>query len=447
MSIPTIVKQHLARSGGRFRVRTTDAAAATLEQAALSAQIPAAHLARPVLLASGMARLMAVLPADARLDLGRLKVLLGRPVEISLPQSMPQRPAGLEEEALPPLPGLFGVRAILDKRLEGLPEVFFPAGVSGAFIRAGRDDFLRLLGEPIRGRSLTVAPAAQADGATRVRVQSLNALPAMPGIAAEIVRLRNNPYSHANELAAVIEQDPSLTAQVLRYAASPFYGYPGRIDSVGAAIVQVLGMDFVLDLAFGLSLGKPFRNPKEGPLGLHAFWAHAVHCATLTQTLCNAITYSRRPSPGLSYLAGLLHNFGFLLLGHLFPAQFQRLNRVVAEQPQRSIAALEREAIGMSHTELGLWLMEAWDMPSEVTEAVKEHHNPDFAGEFAVYPNLIFIANTLLRRHGIGDGDVVEVPPGLLARVGLDAQEVEIALGGVLAGREQLAFMAGQLAA
>ncbi len=95
-------------------------------------------------------------------------------------------------------------------------------------------------------------------------------------------------------------------------------------------------MDLVQDIAFGLALGKALNNPKDGPLGLNAFWKHAVYCAALTQTLCNSVEYSRRPPVGLGYMAGLLHNFGILLLGHLFPDQFERLNKAVQQNPGRS---------------------------------------------------------------------------------------------------------------
>jgi HD-like signal output (HDOD) protein len=281
----------------------------------------------------------------------------------------------------------------------------------------------------------------------RRKVQGVNELPAMPGLAAEIIRIRNNPYAHASELSAVIEQDPSLSAQVIRYAGSPLYAYQGKVNSVEQAIVRVLGMDFVEDLAFGLSLGKAFKNPKSGPLGLDNFWQHSLYCAALTQALCNQIDYAVRPPTGVGYLAGLLHNFGILLLGHLFPAQFDRLNRAVEAEPHRSLQELERETIAVSHTELGLWLMDAWDMPKEITEAVSEHHHPEHRGDYSVFANLVYIANALLKRHGIGDAESMDIPEALKQRFGLDDEKLELALANVLEGREGLEFMAAKMAA
>jgi len=451
MNIPATVKSFLANSGGRFKGRQTGAAD-SFEQAVALADIPLSKTVKPVMLKSGKAYLMAIVRGDQELDLPKVNRLFKREFEPCTEAELNELLPDCEQQALPPLAEPYGLRSIMDKSVTAMEQVFFATGVSGLFISASQEDFAKLqVGAWKSHRIVSRATAESADESTRdsmrKKVQQVSELPAMPGLAAELIRIRNNPYAHASELAAVIEQDPSLSAQLLRYATSPLYAYQGKLHSVEQAIVRVLGMDFVLDIAFGLSLGRAFNNPKEGPLGLNSFWKHSVYCAALTQNLCNAIEFTRRPPAGMGYLSGLLHNFGILLLGHLFPAQFDRLNRAVEENPGRSILELERETIGVSHTELGLWLMDAWDMPKEVIQAVTEHHNPEHEGDFSTYANLVYIANALLKRHGIGEGVSMEIPASLLQRFGLTEEELEVALGTVLQGKEGLEFMAGKMAA
>lgn len=447
MKIPATLKTFLAKSHGHFKGRQSTAGDSFDSSLALAGIAP--HKAvKSVLLKSGKAYLMAIVRADQVLEMKTVNRLFQREFETCnaaeirrlMPQCAPQ--------ALPPVPAAYELRAIMDKSISGMEKVYFASGVSGLFISASGKDFARLQQDTWKSHSIaSAAPAARIDTPTRdsmrQQVQRVNELPAMPGLAAELIRIRNNPYAHASELAAVIEQDPSLSAQLLRYASA----YQGDIESVEQAIVRVLGMDFVLDVAFGLSLGRAFNNPQAGPLGLDNFWRHSVYCAALTQKLCHAIEFTRRPPSGMAYLAGLLHNFGILLLGHLFPAQFERLNKAVAANPGRSILELERETIGVSHTELGLWLMDAWDMPREIAEAVTEHHNPAHSGDFSTYANLVYIANALLKRHAIGDGVEVAIPQSLLDRFGLSHEQIEAALGSVLQGRAELDFMAAKMAA
>lgn len=451
MNIPSTVRNYLANSQGRFKGRQATAAD-SFEATAAQAGIPLANIVKPVLLKSGKASLMAIVRGDQNVDLEAINRLFKREFEFCSVDEIQELMPACDPQALPPLAEPYGLRAIQDKAIDAMDKIYFATGVAGLFISAEAEDFVRLNENTWKGHAIALEQivAAEADSAhdsMRKKVQNVNELPAMPGIASELIRLKNNPYAHASELAAVIEQDPSLTSQLLRYATSPLYAYQGKVESVEQAIVRVLGMDFVQDIAFGLALGKAFNNPKDGPLGLNAFWKHAVYCAALTQALCNSIEFSRRPPAGMGYMAGLLHNFGILLLGHLFPAQFNRLNEAVMQNPGRSLRELERETIGVSHTELGVWLMDAWDMPKEVIDAVTEHHNPEHQGDYAVYANMVYIANALLKRHGIGDGESMEIPAALLQQYGLDEMQLEVALGTVLGDKEGLEFMAGKMAA
>jgi len=451
MNIPSTVKTYLAKSGGRFKGRQTDAAE-SFERTAELAGIPLNKVVKPVMLKSGRAYLMAIVRGDQQVDITTINKLFKREFESCSDSEIQALLPDCELMALPPLAEPYEVRAIMDKSIAEMEQIFFATGVSGLFISAGKEDFAKLQESTWKSHRIVTADSIASSGNStrdkmRDEVRNVEDLPPMPGLAAELIRIRNNPYAHASELAAVIEQDPSLTAQLLRYATSPLYAYQGKLDSVEQAIVRVLGMDFVLDIAFGLSLGRAFNNPKEGPLGLNNFWKHSVYCAALTQSLCNTIDFARRPPAGMGYLAGLLHNFGILLLGHLFPAQFERLNKAMEENPDRNILDVERETIGVSHTELGLWLMDAWDMPKEIIEAVTEHHNPAHDGDFATYANLVYIANALLKRHGIGEGTSMEIPASLLQRYGLTEEQLEVALGTVLQGKEGMEFMAAKMAA
>jgi HD-like signal output (HDOD) protein len=92
----------------------------------------------------------------------------------------------------------------------------------------------------------------------------LEGLPPMPGIALRIMQLANNPTSNAAKLAAIIEIDPILTAQIIRWSNSPLHAYPGKIYSIRESISRVLDFNFVFNLALGLSTLVSLKAPKEG---------------------------------------------------------------------------------------------------------------------------------------------------------------------------------------
>lgn len=441
MKIPETVRSFLATHGGPLKLRRAEPNA-TFGEAIVQAGIEPGQVARGILVKSGGTYLLVVTPADQQLDLETLERLFKLRFEPALDAEASLLFPGCDPAFLPPFGAAYGVKSVQDRRLTELSHVYFPVGVPGLLVRADAAGFAGLQAASLGSYTLTRTQARQGN-----LPGTLKDVPEMPAIAREIARLRSNPYSHASELSAVLEQDPILSAQLIRYAASPLYGYRGKVESVQQAIVRVLGMDCGYDIALGLALGRPFKNPLGGPLGLDAFWTHAVQCASLTQALCNAVDYSRRPSPGTAYLAGMLHDFGFLLLGYLFPHEFERLNQIAAEQPDRPIQQLEREVVGISHTELGLRLMAAWDMPRDIVEAVREHHDPNYSSDFSDYANLVYIANALLKRNGVGDAESTELPEGLLSRVGLDSARAETAFSTILEDIDGLDFIARKLAA
>lgn len=276
----------------------------------------------------------------------------------------------------------------------------------------------------------------------RRRVEQLERLPPLPEVAQRLLELRDNPQAGAKQLASVIELDPSLAGQVLRYAASPLLGCRAAVASIQDAITR-LGYDRVTHLALGFTAARGFVLPEDGPIGLHAFWRHAVYSAALMQMLAPRVPTMR---PGLAYLGGLLHDIGLLVLGHLAPAEFQALNKACAQHPDRPLTELEHERLGLSHTEIGVWLMRYWRMPGEIVTAVYAHHDANFHGEHAVYANLACIADRLLRPATGGDGADAPPPGPLLRKWSLDADELSADCARLLAEAARLdAIAAGMM--
>ena len=142
------------------------------------------------------------------------------------------------------------------------------------------------------------------------RLEETLEFPPLPASSQKIVHLCSKQDAGTDELCEVISLDPSLSAQVVSWASSPYYGAPGEIESVEDAIIRVLGFDMVMNLALGLSMGNAFELPDNGPRHHTEYWFNSVLRACLMEALVKAMPAARRPRLGHAYLAGLLHNFG-----------------------------------------------------------------------------------------------------------------------------------------
>lgn len=423
------------------------------QQAAQAAYLSPAQLLCAQALRDRRGVVVAVYPSNHRLDLAALNRNLDRDLMPLHPRQTAALFPDCAADLIPVLAAAYGIKVVIAPG-DADQDVYFEASHTD-LIRMRRADLERVQGA---WRAPGLSKPLDENGSTReappdlrVRIQerlgNLHDLPAMPEMAQRILQLRANPYADLRELGQIVDLDPSLSAQVVRYARSPLFGYQGNIDSTQDAIALVMGYDLTMNLLLGIAVGRSFRNPSDGPLGLPAFWRHAIYTGVLTQTLGKSLPAALRPKPGLAQLTGMLHNFGILLLGHLFPAEFYWLNRQVEQHPQVPFVELERRVLGISHTELGALLMERWNMPPEVVVAIREHHNSGYDGVHAVYSGLVLIANRLLHRLGMGDAESAELPTALLADFGLSAAQADQVLVSMLESAPVLDLMAAQLVA
>ena len=154
-----------------------------------------------------------------------------------------------------------------------------------------------------------------------------------------------------------------------------------------------------------------------------------------------------RPERGLAYLSGLLHNFGHILLGHLFPPQFYLINRYIEANPGIRVEDVEHFVMGVTHQEIGAWLMKNWHMPDELIVAVRWHHQEEFWSKHSVYSNLVLLAGRLLKRIELGDAVNHELPESVLELLNLDEEKVNESFNQLLEERETLDLMSKQLVA
>jgi HD-like signal output (HDOD) protein len=257
------------------------------------------------------------------------------------------------------------------------------------------------------------------------RLEDTLGLPTLPPTAQKIIELRANPNAGVDDLVPIVKMDPSLSAQVMSWAASPYYAAPGGIDSIHDAIVRVLGYDLVVNLALGVAMGRSLKLPSDTPRGSTPYWLQAIFCATLAEKLAKQIPAEQRPRPGLVYLSGLLHNFGYLILAHVFPPHFSLVSRYIEANPHLHHEHIEKQILNVTREQIGSWLSETWSLPEEVCKGIRYQNTLDYQQEHQNYAHLIDLTLRVMRANGIGDGPVGTIPQALYQQLGLEPQTVQ----------------------
>jgi len=421
------------------------------------------QILRGVMMTAAGVRYLAVLPASYLLDFEVLKRIENKEFSVLTEQGGDPVLSRFSKHKLPVLPELLNLIGLIDESVFQLEQAYIYTDKDYQLVKLSKESLHKLFAACERlsfacgDDKLYSRKSAQQDVTETVnqftpirikqRIDETFDLPAMPDIAQEIMRLRVDPSADAKKLGAIVMRDPSLAAQIISWASSPYYGYKGTIDSVETAISRVLGFDLVMNLALGISIGKSLNVPENGPLGIQAFWRQAVYSASLVEKLCLMIPPKQRPERGLVYLAGLLHNFGHLLLGHLFPPQFNLINSYIEANPGIRLEDIEHFVMGVTHQEIGAWLMKNWHMPDELIVAVRWHHQEEFWSKHAVYSNLVLLSNRLLKRIEMGDETAQRLPQSTLELLELDEEQVNTSFDQLLEERESLDLMSRQLVA
>jgi HD-like signal output (HDOD) protein/prolyl-tRNA editing enzyme YbaK/EbsC (Cys-tRNA(Pro) deacylase) len=469
MRLPEAIRQYLLGAGVAYQI-VDHPPVSRIYQAAQFFAADGSRVARAVLLAGAQDLQLAVLPLDRRLDFDRLQAQLGFAVDLAEPALIARAFPGCFPGTTPALGKAYSVPTVVDAALDQSAEVYLPVGRHDCLVKVSGKDFAKLYAGCSRGSFSRPAASADAPASDEsahenpylaadevpASLANLYAMPVLPDVALRVLQLKRDPGATVERLAQLVEADPALAAQVLRYARSSLFGYRGAIDTIHDAVHRVLGFDVVVGLAVGLAVARPFRLPLGGPLGLQAFWRHGIYSAVLAQQLARHVRRPAAPQPGLAYLAGLLHNFGMLVMGDLFPPEFAMLNRLVAANPGVPVRHIERQMLTMGesgrlaavgHARLGAWLMHRWAMPPEVVVAQAEHHNEAYRGEYGVYPALVLVGDRMLRRVGLGDGDSSDLPAELLLWLGLDEDLITDVFARVVERSEGLDAMAASIAA
>ena len=442
-----------------------------LEKLAVPYQVRAERPGQPsearlqaVLVDDAVGALLVLYPRSHLLDLSRLAELTGRQLTAVKPERLERMLGKHNLAALPGLPPLTSSPCLYEERLLQVPSLLIDSGLPGVLLEIPTEAFKTLLskasaarfGEPVSAIRPNLdrphddreesTQAVRAFTARRIqqRLEETIEIPPLPETAQKIIKLRVDPNATIDDITGVVETDPALAAQVVSWAASPYYASPGKIRSVEDAIVRVLGFDLVINLALGLALGKTLSLPKDQPQHATPYWQQSIYTAAVIEGLTRAMPRAQRPEAGLTYLAGLLHNFGYLLLAHVFPPHFSLICRHLEVNPHLCHSYVEQHLLGISREQIGSWLMRYWDMPDELSTALRFQHDPSYDGAYAEYPNLVCLAVRLLRSRGIGSGPHEEIPDALFERLGLSRDKAEDVVSKVLEAEVLLRELASQ---
>lgn len=192
-------------------------------------------------------------------------------------------------------------------------------------------------------------------------------LPSPSRVALEIMRLCQNEDTSLNEIIKIVETDPALTAELIKYANSTLIGSQPPLLSLHRAAIR-LGLNNVVNLALSFSLLSQNMTGRCATFNYHRFWSRSLAQAVAARSIAEV---QGKYDPDELFVCGLLAHIGELALASVFPVEYaqiftQQLNRA-------QLVARENEIFGYDHNEVTAELLLDWGFPEEFARSVGFH--------------------------------------------------------------------------
>lgn len=230
------------------------------------------------------------------------------------------------------------------------------------------------------------------------RIRSTENLPSLPTVAIEVLKATRKDDVTANELATVIQNDPGLTAKILKVVNSPLFGVAREISSLRQAI-SMLGIRTVRVMALSFSLVETVSKASCEGFDFRVYWRQSLTTGVAARLL------ARCACPGVSeeaFVAGLLSEVGIVAAMRSITEEYSVALRA-SRATGRRLADVEIETFGMSHATMGAELLRGWGLPSNVCAGVAAHHGENLdvlRGDVRTLANVVYCASDIAALFG-----------------------------------------------
>ena len=206
------------------------------------------------------------------------------------------------------------------------------------------------------------------------RLRTCTTFPTPPPVAMKVLQLAQNPDIDLGKVADAVSADPAIAAKVMRIANSAMYARRRQSANLRQALIT-LGLNATLTLALSFTLVSALRKSSSGGFDFQAYWRRTILSAAWGKLLASEL--GRRDAEEI-FLASLLQDLGMLVVDKLWPEVYEGIAPFKIEHAR--ICQHEQNCIGTDHRSIGAALLEIWNMPPRLVQAVQHSHDPSAAG-------------------------------------------------------------------
>lgn len=228
----------------------------------------------------------------------------------------------------------------------------------------------------------------------------------LPMIYYKIDEVISRSNTSMADIGKIVGQDPGLTVRLLRLVNSAFYNFPSRVETITQALV-VIGTQQLRELVLATSIVNLFQGIPKDLVSMESFWRHSIGCGIAARVIA---AHRHEANIERFLIAGMVHDIGRLIMYKKIgdPSRSALIQSRTCGIP---LFKAEKEVIGFDHGQMGRLLLQSWNLPQSLEEAVAFHHHPGLASCYPMEAAVVHVADILVNALQWGTSGSHSVPP------------------------------------
>ncbi|WP_304544182.1 HDOD domain-containing protein [Sulfurimonas microaerophilic] len=262
---------------------------------------------------------------------------------------------------------------------------------------------------------------------TEAILKKIKQLPPLPESAMQIEAVYQNPDSTFNDMVKILEKDPLLTADILKAANSPLYGFSREINAISQA-VGLFGMGTVRGFALASIVKKSF------PLDLSPYGISNEMFSTLSKKQHALVTAwclrKENKLMGVLSPAAFLVEIGKVLIAQQIIAESKQGEFREALEKLKDVEEAEKEVVGADTPEVSSLIFSQWKFESSLVDVIAHCEDPEKAEDEDTKraAKILHVVRVSVPMNGVVTEESIAAAKELIAKYELDLESYETAI-------------------
>ncbi|MEF3192577.1 MAG: HDOD domain-containing protein [Campylobacterales bacterium] len=201
---------------------------------------------------------------------------------------------------------------------------------------------------------------------------AIKSLPPLSESVIEIQRLCTNPDSSLQDISRIVEKDPMLTANILKAANSPLYGFSREVTSVAQA-VSLFGMATIL----GFAVSSAIKNAVKVDMSCYGTNEEKFAQVSILQSALMSNWASKIDRHKLQVLApaSFLNETGKIVIAIVLKST-NKVKEFAEAIKSRPIEEVEVELAGATSAQAAADLFTLWKFDQRIVNTIRYSTHP-----------------------------------------------------------------------